>query len=98
MADNEYFRRRRAYLRQNHRCIRCGRKDARTELMGRAECADCREKQKIHVDAYNAKVRQRYKERKDAGLCPYCGGPRDRKTVACSACRELAREKAKQRG
>lgn len=68
------------YLKMQHRCVRCGGRDAYT-LGGRAVCSDCceqrrtadREYYRAHADEKNQKAKDLRAERTSAGLCPTCG-------------------------
>lgn len=97
MDNNEYARNRRAYLKSRGRCVRCGQVDDRTAA-GRIECRRCAEKRKVWADGANIRKMDRYHERKAAGLCPVCGGERDRETVSCSRCLEKLKAAKIRRG
>jgi len=71
--------RREAKFRNSRICQPCGKRPA---VEGKASCADCLQKAKERATL-------RYRLRKRAGLCIYCGGQRDaRGMLKCSACSE----------
>lgn len=82
--ERDRQRARYAYLKAVNRCVRCLKQDAYT-LNGRAYCAECEELNNVHWKKYRARNRnqvnehanERYQRRKDSGLCPRCGRPKD---------------------
>ena len=90
---------RKTYLIGRQRCSCCGTQDAYT-INGRTRCAECVEKGRLLAEKnrpkYKAQVRaaqqKLYWSRKDAGLCPQCGRPRDGATVYCKRCAAMRRE------
>lgn len=90
---------RKAYLIGRQRCYRCGTQDAYT-INGRTRCAECVEKGRLqtekhrpeHKEQVKASQKALYYARKNAGLCPQCGRPRDGATVYCKTCAARRRE------
>ena len=91
MATAEYAKKRREKLKEQHRCLCCGKQDERT-LVGYVACTKCVERQ-----------RQYRKKRKSLHLCLKCG-TQDERTLAgkicCAFCSKrqklLYREKCKE--
>lgn len=82
------------YLKMQHRCVRCGGRDAYT-LGGRAVCSDCREKlrarereyDRIHADERNKKAKERRAVKIASGLCVRCGKRHtDQQKHTCAYC------------
>ncbi len=97
---NKQARERKAYLKKVGRCTCCGAEVPK----GRRLCAVChlkeieREEKRSQEEKERINKRKRqlenekYKERKDNGLCPSCGGEIDDKAYAtCSRCRARRR-------
>lgn len=75
MNDAQYQKERRIYLKSHGICIRCGYKEAISDMV---LCSDCREKNnKSRKGKISIRQRERQKEkyhsRKENGLCVYCG-------------------------
>lgn len=76
-------------------CPKCGELDAFT-MAGRVLCADCAERAKVNMErmrndpekrsAMCKSVKKLKQSRKDAGLCPDCGGNPMQGHVKCVAC------------
>lgn len=60
MATAEYARKRRQKLKEQHRCLCCGKQDERT-LAGKACCAFCSKRQKL---LYREKCKEFYEKKK----------------------------------
>lgn len=98
--ERERARSRYAYLKAVNRCIRCLERDAYT-MNGRALCADCAEWNNNRVKKYQTvnreKLRERnaerYRTRKELGLCPQCGRSKDHngKSPFCKRCKAMRR-------
>lgn len=73
MATDEYARKRRQKLKEQHRCLCCGKQDERT-LVGYVACTKCVERQ-----------RQYRQKRKSLHLCLKCG-TQDERTLAGKTC------------
>lgn len=97
VAKNYNAKRTREYMIATQRCCLCHKQDAYT-LNGRHYCADCTERRRQHSKRYwerhrdeiNERRRKRsaekYHERKEAGLCVYCGKPSG-SYAKCKQCR-----------
>ena len=81
-------------------CTQCGREDAFT-MAGRAKCAECAEKHRLHQAARLAdpvkkkaaadRVKAKKEERAAAGLCTDCGRPTEPPYRWCPTCRAKGR-------
>ena len=80
------LRRRRAARKSRNICTDCGERPARP---GRRCCLACQ------VEA-NASSKRTYVARRDAGLCPRCGGERDSEYLECEGCRERQRRQTRE--
>lgn len=102
----ERLRSNRAYLKSQHRCTKCGKRDERTEA-GRYLCQRCAAKELEYQAArrramtleqrHRERLRERARKaaRRAAGICPNCGGALDREGSICSKC--LARYRARRK-
>lgn len=76
-------------------CPKCGKEDAFT-MAGRTMCADCAERARVNMECRRSNPEKRAaicksvqklkQSRKDAGLCPDCGGSPMQGHVKCVAC------------
>lgn len=78
------------YFAKNHRCKRCGTKDAYT-LVGRSLCYECAEKNreysKKHYEKYGNGMKQRFEKLKAEGICVDCGRKKaEPNRTRCSRC------------
>lgn len=91
-----------AYYKSQGRCIKCHKKDERTETVG-GYCYDCLEKERARHEKRreqeNASKREsnkkKWRERIEAGLCGRCGREKDVVGTLCSVCRARKREDEK---
>lgn len=96
----ERGRRTYAYLKEQHRCIKCQKQDAYT-LAGRARCFECEEKHKEAVQRCNTPEKRAEREkrtrdnRRNSGACTACGKmmPVGDDHMTCQSCRARNRIK-----
>ena len=91
---------RREYLKGRCRCVRCTKQDAYT-INGHSICAECTELRNEGAKRYQTKNRERvsernaerYRTRKELGLCPQCGRSKDHngKSPFCKRCKAMRR-------
>lgn len=79
------------YLKLQHRCVRCGEKDARTED-GKALCMSCKDKQTEYYrpkyKSMKTQQKQRYNHLAEQGVCVMCGKePASEGLRLCRKCR-----------
>lgn len=92
----ERGRRTYAYLKEQHRCIKCQKQDAYT-LAGRARCFECEEKHKEAVQRCNTPEKRAEREkrtrdnRRNSGACTACGKmmPVGDDHMTCQSCRDV---------
>lgn len=99
MKNNSYLKERYDYLKKNHRCTNCGKKDERT-LSGKVHCQACSDKEKKFPSTIKRPelLKKMYDEHIAAGLCGRCGAETDGKCKLCEKCREYYRQYNRKRG
>ena len=107
MKDRRRTVKRYDYLKLQHKCVRCGKRDERTEA-GKMHCAVCSKEQNKKAAEQYAKAENKEKKRvynseryswlKSHGYCVMCGKERaDENRTHCSACRKYKSEQVKKR-
>lgn len=77
----QYQKERKEWLHEHHFCTSCKKQDART-LMGKWECYECTQKNRIRKSG----LKYTRQERKELGLCSICGKVAKEGHKVCEDC------------